>query len=65
MTRARNDETSWLMEENRLLKDLIGWKKVESQVAPSPSSSSEDETESLEEDEQEAEDTIQEEVGDA
>ena len=65
MTRARNDEKNWLMEENRLLKDLIGWKKVEPQVAPSPSSSSEDETESLEEDEQEAGDTIQEEVGDA
>ena len=65
MTRARNDEKNWLMEENRLLKDLIGWKKVEPQVAPPPSSSSEDETESLEEDEQEARDTIQEEVGDA
>ena len=65
MTRARNDEKNLLMEENRLLKDLIGWRRVESQVDPQQPSSSEDETESLEEDEQEGGDTIPEEVGDA
>ena len=27
MTKARNDKEGWLMEENRLLRDLIGWKK--------------------------------------
>ena len=53
MTRARNDERGWLQEENRLLKDLVGWKRAGSRVASPPPSSSEDETESLDDDEQE------------
>ena len=65
MTKARNDKEGWLMEENRLLRDLIGWKKVESQAAPSRSSPSDEETESLEEDDQEAMDATKEEVRDA
>ena len=56
MTRARNDERGWLREENRLLKDLVGWKRAGSRVAsPPPPSSSEDETESLDDDEEEEE----------
>ena len=65
MTKARNDKEGWLMEENRLLRDLIGWKRVESQAAPSPRSPSSEETESLEEDEPAEMDATREEVGDA
>ena len=65
MTKARNDKEGWLMEENRLLRDLIGWKKVEPRAATSQDSPSEDETESLEEDDQEAMDAAKEEVRDA
>ena len=65
MTKARNDKEGWLMEENRLLRDLIGWKKVEPHAAPSPRSSSEGETESLEEDAPEEMEDAKKEVGDA
>ena len=51
LTRARDDERGWLREENRILKDLVGWKKSGSRVASPPPSSSEEETASLEEDE--------------
>ena len=53
LTRARDYERGWLREENRILKDLVGWKKSGSRVASPPPSSSEEETESLEEDEDE------------
>ena len=70
MTRARNDERNWLQEENRLLKDLVGWKRVGPRVATPPpssssSSSSEDETESLDDDEQEVDAAVIEEAGHA
>ena len=70
MTRARSDERNWLQEENRLLKDLVGWKKVGPRVATPPpssssSSSSEDETESLDDDEQEVDAAVIEEAGHA
>ena len=65
MTRARNDERGWLREENRLLKDLVGWKRAGSRVATPPPSSSEEETESLDDDEQEEDAAIVEEAGDA
>ena len=65
MTKARNDKEGWLMEENRLLRDLIGWKKVEPQAAPSPRAPSEDETESLEEDDPEGVEATKKEVRDA
>ena len=65
MTRARNDERSWLQEENRLLKDLVGWKRAGPRVATPPPSSSEDETESLDEDEQKGDAAIVEEDRDA
>ena len=65
MTRARNDERNWLQEENRLLKDLVGWKRAGPRVATPPPSSSEDETESLDDDEQEEDAAVIEEAGDA
>ena len=65
LTRARNDERGWLMEENRILKDLVGWKRSGSRVASRPPSSSEEETESLDEDEVEEEAVPEEEVRDA
>ena len=65
MTKARNDERGWLQEENRLLKDLVGWKRVGSRVATPPPSSSEEETESLDEDEQEEDAASGKEAGDA
>ena len=65
MTRARNDERNWLQEENRLLNDLVGWKRVGPRVATPPPSSSEDETESLDDDEQEEDAAVIEEAGDA
>ena len=65
MTRARNDERGWLQEENRLLKDLVGWKRAGPRVATPPPSSSEEETESLDEDEQEEDAADDKEAGDA
>ena len=65
MTRARNDERGWLKEENRILKDLVGWKRSASQVAPPSPASPEEETDSLEEDEEEEDAEVDEEVGDA
>ena len=55
----------WLMEENRLLRNLIGWKKIEPREAPSPRSPSAEATESLEEDDPEELGAAKEEVGDA
>ena len=65
MTKAQNDERGWLREENRILKDLVGWKRSVPRVASPPSASSEEETASLEEDEEEEKAEIDEEVGDA
>ena len=65
MNKAQNDRQTWLQEENRLLKDLVGWKRAGSRVATPPPSSSEGETESLEDDEQEEDAAVREEVGDA
>ena len=65
MTKARNDKEGWLMEENRLLRNLIGWKKLEPREAPSPRSPSAEATESLEEDDPEGSGADKEEVGDA
>ena len=65
MTKARNDKEGWLMEENRLLRNLIGWKKIEPREAPSPRSPSAEATESLEEDDPEGSGADKEEVGDA
>ena len=65
MTKARNDKEGWLMEENRLLRNLIGWKKIEPREAPSPRSPSAEATESLEEDDPEELGAAKEEVGDA
>ena len=45
MTRARNDERGWLREENRILKDLVGWKRPGPRAASPPPSSSEEEEE--------------------
>ena len=65
MTRARNDEREWLQEENRLLRDLVGWRRAAPRVAEPPPESSEDETESLDEDEQEEDSAEGQEAGDA
>ena len=65
MTKARNDKEGWLMEENRLLRNLIGWKKIEPREAPSPRPPSAEATESLEEDDPEGSGADKEEVGDA
>ena len=65
LTKARDDERGWLKEENRILKDLVGWKKSASRAASPPPSSSEEETASLEEDEDEEEAAPFEEVRDA
>ena len=54
--KARNSERDWLQEENRLLKDGLGWKKRRPQSrerSPPRSDPEEDETDSLEEDEPE------------
>ena len=52
-------------EENRLLRNLIGWKKIEPREAPSPRTPSAEETESLEEDAPVEMGADKEEVGDA
>ena len=55
LNRARNAERGWLQEENRLLKDIVGWKKRKPKdPTPPPSDSEEEETDSLEEDELES-----------
>ena len=63
LTKARNDERGWL-QENRILRDIVGWKNA-SRAASPPPSPSEEETDSLEEDRDEEEDAPYEEVGDA
>ena len=63
LTKARNGERGWLQEENRILKDLVGWKRSASRAASPPPS--EEETDNLEEDEDEEGDATSEEVGDA
>ena len=65
LTRARNDERGWLQEGNKILRDLVGWKRSASRAASPPPSPSEEETDSLEEDQIEEEDAADEEVGDA
>ena len=55
-SRARNAECGWLQEENRIVKDIVGWKKSAARApSPSPTDSEEEETDSLEEDEAEDE----------
>ena len=56
LNRARNAERGWLQEENKLLKDIVGWKKRKPKdPTPPPSDPEEDETDSLEEAELESE----------
>ena len=52
-SRERDQERGWLQEENRILKDLIGWKRSHRRAPSPPKSSSGEETDSLEEDEAE------------
>ena len=65
LTKARNEERSCLQEENRILKDLLGWKRSSQRARSPPRSDEEEETDSLEEDEAEEDDMPDEEVGDA
>ena len=57
LNRARDAERGWLQEENKLLKDIVGWKKRKPRdpTPPQSADSEEDETDSLEEDELESE----------
>ena len=54
-----------LQEENRILKDLIGWKRSKTRAPSPPMPPSEQETDSLEEDEAEEVDEPESEVRDA
>ena len=55
-SRARDAERGWLQEENRILKDLVGWKRSATRAPSPPPTDSEEETDNLEEDEAEEED---------
>ena len=55
-SRARNAERGWLQEENRILKDIVGWKTSAARApTPPPTDSEEEETDSVEGDEAEDE----------